>query len=227
MTFRGIRPGRWAVRSLGREEPSSWVEREPAWNGYDGLDPAEYPRYVVLAPCCAYAAGYCCGVSHTGRFCHAGPDIQGSSPEGFRDVLTYEQVRALILEDNADLWQAECGVGLMIDDAATAEYEWGWMIEFAPDDWSRVPEDHWLRRSFRLAAVDRETGRLQRVGSSGVNAAIIRLLEARPPELRAGLVEIRGTTGVAQVRVSDRAFALVRPRRERETEPGAAAAGGE
>jgi hypothetical protein len=138
-------------------------------------------------------------------------------------VLSYEQARELILEDNADLWRAECGVGLLIDDTATTEYEWGWTIEFVPDDWSRVPEDHWLRCSFRLAAVDRETGHLQRVGSPGINAAIIRLLEARSPELRAGLVEVQGTTGVVQIRVSDRAFAVVRPIDKKQAEQPAAA----
>jgi hypothetical protein len=138
-------------------------------------------------------------------------------------VLSYEEAQALVLEDNADLWRAECGVGLVIDDAATAEFEWGWMIEFAPDDWSRVPEGHWLRRSFRLAAVDRETGHLQRVGSPGVNAAIIRLLQARPLEVRAGLVEVHGTTGVVQIRVSDRAFAAIRRPDARQAEPGATA----
>ena len=126
-------------------------------------------------------------------------------------MLSLQDAQALVLDEYADLWRHECGVGLVFDTADTAEYEWGWMIGFAPDDWSRVPEDHWLRQSFRLAAVDRETGSLERVGSPGVNAAIIRLLQARPPELRAGLVEVRGTTGVVQVRVSDRAFAVRRP----------------
>lgn len=126
-------------------------------------------------------------------------------------MLSLEDAQTLVLDENADLWRAECGVGLVIDAASTAEYEWGWVIGFAPDDWSRVPEDHWLRDSFRMAAVDRVTGHLQEVGSPGINAAIIRLLQARPPELRAGLVEVRGTTGLVQVRVSGRAFDSRRP----------------
>jgi hypothetical protein len=125
-------------------------------------------------------------------------------------VLTYDEARALVLDEYSALWLAECGVGLVVEDAATAEYEWGWMIGFAPDDWSRVSPDHWLSQSFRLAAVDRVTGQLGRVGSPGVNAAIIRLLQVRPPELRGGLIEVRGTTGVMEVCVSDRAFAPVR-----------------
>lgn len=125
--------------------------------------------------------------------------------------MSLDDAQALVQDEYADLWRYECGVGLVIDPTDTTEYERGWVIGFAPDDWSRVPEDHWLRQSFRLAAVDRETGRLERVGSPGINAAVIRVLQARPPELRAGLVEVRGTTGMVQIRVSDRAFAVLRP----------------
>jgi hypothetical protein len=121
-------------------------------------------------------------------------------------ALTLEEARALVVERNAGVWEREVGVGIVVADAETEEYEWGWLFRYEPEDWSRVPEGHRLRRSFRHAAVDRETGWVQNVGSTGLNAAISRLLERRPEHLRAGLILVRPLGGLTHVRVSDRAF---------------------
>jgi hypothetical protein len=139
------------------------------------------------------------------------------------DILSYEDAKHLVLDQWSELWQSELGVGLVVNDHEADEYEWGWMLSYGPADPAAVPADHWLAEGINMAVVDRMTGRVESVTTSGPNVAIVRLLEGRPPELRAGLIEVRGTTGLVQIRVADRAFQVLRQRGS--AEPRAAADG--
>jgi hypothetical protein len=124
--------------------------------------------------------------------------------------VTTDDAKRLVLDRFSALWESELGVRLVIDDSQTLEYQWGWMLSYRPADPARVPADHWLAAGINTALIDRETGQVESDGTSGPNLAIIRLLEGRPPALRAGLIDIRETTGLAEIRVADRAFQPLR-----------------
>ncbi|QEG29625.1 hypothetical protein GobsT_44230 [Gemmata obscuriglobus] len=97
------------------------------------------------------------------------------------------------------------------------------MLAYHPADSTQVPSDHWLAGGINMAVVDRVTGCVESVSTSGPNMAIMRLLEGRPPEIRDGLIEVLGTTGLIQIRVADRAFQpFSRAGSAADAEPGAA-----
>lgn len=133
--------------------------------------------------------------------------------------MTYENAKQLVIERWSRLWESEFGIGLVVVDSETVEYEWGWLFSYAPSDPDRVPEEHWLAEGINMTVVDRDTGNAEDVATSGPNLAILALLERRPPELRGDIIQVRPLGGLSEIRVARRAFTpLRRPNAGSQTE---------
>jgi hypothetical protein len=89
--------------------------------------------------------------------------------------LTRAEARAAIEGAHAHLeeWAFKCPV--RIDDARTAEHEWGWVFSFVPVDPDNCP----VPRREQPYAIDRITGLATTVGSKGVEDAALRLARWR------------------------------------------------
>lgn len=125
---------------------------------------------------------------------------------GHPPVIDYATARQKVVEYQSRLLEHLFGTSAMVLDEKTVEFEWGWMLQCEPVHWDKVPQDHRMRRSCQLMVVDRETGYLRSVGSSGPNSAIIGLLQRRPPELRDHYMRWEPHGGLVKVTVNERAF---------------------
>jgi hypothetical protein len=89
--------------------------------------------------------------------------------------LTRAEARAAVERKHAhtEEWAFKCLV--RVDDARTAEYEWGWVFSFVPADPEKSPAPAREQRY----AVDRVTGLTTSVGNKGVEDAALRLANWR------------------------------------------------
>jgi hypothetical protein len=120
-------------------------------------------------------------------------------------MLDFEGAKRVARERWLSAFDDEPGGPQVIHDAECEEYEWGWLIEWGPSHPELVPPEE-ARWGTLPVLVDRVTGHLQTVSTSGPRLAILRLLERRPPEARSPDVAAQELDGLTRVNVSMRAF---------------------
>lgn len=120
-------------------------------------------------------------------------------------MLNLNAARSKVMAEWLPVFEEDWGAPGVLAEAESDEYEWGWLFVFRPREPSSVPDS---RDPWKVGRVllDRATGRVDLVGSIGIRAAIMRLLMARPPELRGELVRSRPHGAGTEFRISERAF---------------------
>lgn len=106
----------------------------------------------------------------------------------------------------------------IIRDSECEEYEWGWMIEWGPSRPEMLPPEE--RQFDKMPVlVDRVTGHLQTVSTSGPRLAIMMLLDRRPADSRSRDVSAEELGGLTRLSVSMRAFTPLRDLQRVSSEP--------
>jgi hypothetical protein len=151
--------------------------------------PRDRPRRGLLDPPAGYA-----GVLRS----HRGPQM-----------LDFEAAKRVARERWLSAFDDEPGGPQVIHEAECVEYEWGWLIRYGPSRPDQVPPEE-ARWGILPVLVDRVTGHVMHVSTSGVKLAILALLESRPPESRSPDLFEEESGGLSRVRVSMRAFTPLR-----------------
>jgi hypothetical protein len=101
------------------------------------------------------------------------------------------------------------GPQIVLDDKCE-EYEWGWMIYYGPSKPEEIPVEDRRPWGPMPLLVDRVTGSIQTVSTSGPNMPIVRLLSRRPASCQSPDVTIEEVGEMIRVSVSRRAFTPLR-----------------
>jgi hypothetical protein len=110
------------------------------------------------------------------------PPVPANTP-----TIDYETAKRYAVERILSKLEPSLGTAALIDDAKTEEYEWGWMLSWYPEDPSRLPPEEAKWPGGELV-VDRVTGFVHMVGSSGPKRAIFGLMQSRERALKEGRI---------------------------------------